>query len=299
MVISRRCAVTGALVLLCTIAVASETLAQGFFQSLFGFGTPPATQQPSRPAPPPGYGYREPVRPPYAPPPVDRPSDQSSSGRFRTVCVRLCDGYYYPLSAAASRRDLRRDALSCKASCGTEARLFYQSSGASDAAGLVDLTGLAYSRLPNAFRYRKTLVDGCKCKPDPWAASELDRHRAYALAEQAMNTPDKMASGTPSAPVTPVPAEVVAGAPTRDETRLVQAATVTTDTTDVSPPPVSRPSSRASTPPPARLPQRPTHRVAGQMQKPAKTSPKVSPKPPAPFSGMFGSGGSTLRWPGD
>ena len=38
---------------------------------------------------------------------------------------------------------------------------------------MVDLTGRAYTKLPTAFRYRKALSETCKCKPDPWAQSEL------------------------------------------------------------------------------------------------------------------------------
>ena len=45
---------------------------------------------------------------------------------------------------------------------------------------MVDLTGMAYSTLPNAFKYRKTLVEGCRCRPQPWSEAELQRHRAYA-----------------------------------------------------------------------------------------------------------------------
>jgi hypothetical protein len=39
---------------------------------------------------------------------------------------------------------------------------------------------MAYTALPNAFKYRKTLVDGCRCRPQPWSEAELARHRAYA-----------------------------------------------------------------------------------------------------------------------
>ena len=45
---------------------------------------------------------------------------------------------------------------------------------------MVDLTGLAYSALPNAFKYRQTLVPSCRCRPQPWSETELQRHRAYA-----------------------------------------------------------------------------------------------------------------------
>jgi hypothetical protein len=44
---------------------------------------------------------------------------------------------------------------------------------------MVDLTGRAYSSFPNAFKYRKTLVPGCRCRPQPWSEAERRRHRSY------------------------------------------------------------------------------------------------------------------------
>ena len=45
---------------------------------------------------------------------------------------------------------------------------------------MVDLTGRAYGSYPTAFKYRKTLVEGCGCRPQPWSETERARHRAYA-----------------------------------------------------------------------------------------------------------------------
>ena len=42
------------------------------------------------------------------------------------------------------------------------------------------MTGRAYASYPVAFKYRKTLVQGCQCRPQPWTEAELARHRAYA-----------------------------------------------------------------------------------------------------------------------
>ena len=50
---------------------------------------------------------------------------------------------------------------------------------------MVDLTGMAYSALPNAFRYRKALVPECRCRPQPWSEAELQRHREYAAGPPA------------------------------------------------------------------------------------------------------------------
>jgi hypothetical protein len=99
---------------------------------------------------------------------------------YRTLCVRLCDGFYFPISNATSGSGLARDADRCAASCSVEARLYYHENPGGGVDGMVDLTGLAYSSLPNAFKYRKALVQGCQCRPQPWSEAEQQRHRGYA-----------------------------------------------------------------------------------------------------------------------
>ncbi len=102
------------------------------------------------------------------------------TGTYRTLCVRLCDGYYFPISFATTRSGLADDADKCSASCGAEARLFYYPNPGGAVETMTDLTGMAYSVLPNAFKYRKTLVSGCQCRLEPWSEAELARHRGYA-----------------------------------------------------------------------------------------------------------------------
>ena len=52
-------------------------------------------------------------------------------GLYRTACVRLCDGYYFPLSPASTPADFPRDRDSCSAQCpGTEVEMYYQPTGA-------------------------------------------------------------------------------------------------------------------------------------------------------------------------
>ena len=43
---------------------------------------------------------------------------------FRSVCVRLCDGYYFPISFAVTSDRLERDAQVCASRCGSQGRLF-------------------------------------------------------------------------------------------------------------------------------------------------------------------------------
>ena len=168
--------------------------AQGFFGNLFGWGggsqPPAAPQPPARQAAPalvpPALGHRAPL---YNPHQRERAAEQSSSehqgGRFRTMCVRLCDGYYWPISNNVGRSRFYRDSRACRSSCGEESRLFFHSSSSGDASEMVDQQGRPYMLLPNAFRYRKQLVDGCRCRPEPWSETELDRHRVYAMNEMS------------------------------------------------------------------------------------------------------------------
>ncbi|AZO30643.1 DUF2865 domain-containing protein [Mesorhizobium sp. M1B.F.Ca.ET.045.04.1.1] len=79
------------------------------------------------------------------------------NGEFRTVCVRTCDGYFFPMSNAASYGDFERDQKNCESSCpGTEMQVFY-SRGMDDDAGAMtsSVTGRPYSELPSAYLYKQ------------------------------------------------------------------------------------------------------------------------------------------------
>ena len=117
---------------------------------------------------------------------------------YRTLCVRLCDGYFWPISFATTRNRFYRDATTCKSSCGAEAVLFFVANPGGQIDDAVDQTGRAYARLTTAFRYRKSLVAGCACRPEPWSESEMIRHERYALVEQAAGAKPADARATPT-----------------------------------------------------------------------------------------------------
>jgi len=298
---------------------ATEALAQGFFQNLFGGGGTSSPAPVIRPMSPSPHDYR--YRQPAAPPPRPVGSDDhpvEKGGRYRTMCVRMCDGYYYPISASVSRREFYRDARICKKSCGTDAVLFYHSSSSGDASTMIDLTGRAYARLPNALRYRKQLVDGCTCRPEPWSVSEIARHHRYAM-EASREAAESRNSGGPE---TAEPPTQVAKAPLAAAGRALNDGA---EPTTASPVPLAltitpiandadKEHSEASATEPSALP------VIGRSAKaPAKPSPSrraselpaqaktrsrptatrsvAKPPQPAPFG--LGLGNQKLRWPGD
>jgi hypothetical protein len=105
---------------------------------------------------------------------------QLGSGSFRTLCVRLCDGYYWPVSFSTTRAGLAEDEATCEQSCGSPVKLFFYRNPNGTTEEAVDLAGQRYASLDNAFRYRSEYVASCKCQPDPWEAASLARHQKYA-----------------------------------------------------------------------------------------------------------------------
>src|SRR6185503_12233703 len=44
---------------------------------------------------------------------------------YRTICVRLCDGYYFPVSFSTLPNHFQRDAQQCQSQCAAPAELYY------------------------------------------------------------------------------------------------------------------------------------------------------------------------------
>ena len=87
------------------------------------------------------------------------------SGTFRTVCVRTCDGGYFPVSFATYQARFQDDERTCKALCpATEATLFTYRNPGEDINQAVSISGQPYSSLPNAFKFRTEFNPSCACK---------------------------------------------------------------------------------------------------------------------------------------
>jgi len=87
------------------------------------------------------------------------------SGTFRTVCVRSCDGGYFPISFATVPARFPDDERTCKNLCpAAEATLFTYRNPGEDINQAVSINGQPYSSSPNAFRYRQEFNPSCSCK---------------------------------------------------------------------------------------------------------------------------------------
>ncbi|MBZ9668862.1 DUF2865 domain-containing protein [Mesorhizobium sp. ES1-3] len=85
------------------------------------------------------------------------PDVASNGGEFHTSCVRTCDGYFFPMSNAASAGDFERDQKNCESACpGTEMQVFYSRGMDDDSASMTSsVTGRPYGELPTAYLYKQ------------------------------------------------------------------------------------------------------------------------------------------------
>ena len=108
----------------------------------------------------------------------------SGHGNLRTVCVRTCDGGFFPISSGATPLDFRRDQKVCAMMCPeTETQLFYQSMTNGQETGQMTstVTGRAYQDLPNAFAYRSRDLSkpgSCGCNLSAYYQEMIKREKA-------------------------------------------------------------------------------------------------------------------------
>jgi hypothetical protein len=114
------------------------------------------------------------------------PDAGTPAGTFRTVCVRSCDGYYFPISFATVPSRFSDDERTCKSLCpAADASLFTYRNPGEDMNQAVSVSGQPYSSSPNAFRYRQEFNPSCSCKAAGQSWSEaLKNIDDKAAAEQ-------------------------------------------------------------------------------------------------------------------
>lgn len=138
--------------------------------------------------------------------------DLPASGTFRTVCVRTCDGFFFPVSYATVPSRFAEDEQVCRRLCpAAEVVLYSHRNPGEDIAQAVSTTGTLYTELPNAFLYRKEFNPACSCKRpgETWADAlkhvddrTLERGDIVVTEERAkqLSQPRTDAQGKPLRP---------------------------------------------------------------------------------------------------
>jgi len=194
-------------------AVATSQPRGGLFESLFGPGSV------------------------FSPGPSPSWSVPGGGGTYRTICVRMCDGYYFPISFATDQSRIAEDERTCQRSCpAAEVMLFSHRNPGEDVGQAVSSSGQLYSALPNAFRYRQAFDPSCSCRApgQTWAQAlksidddtvergdiVVNEERARALSQPRLDAqgrpirPDPRAMQKPAASAArPAAAPVPASAP--------------------------------------------------------------------------------------
>jgi hypothetical protein len=130
----------------------------GFFENLFGGGTiiTPGT-----------------------------PSGGVSGDTYRTVCVRTCDGYYFPISYSTTPASFPQDEQTCQRMCpAAEVALYSHRNPGEDISQALSTAGRNYSELPNAFAFRKAFNSSCSCRAPGQTWSQALQHLEDNTIEQ-------------------------------------------------------------------------------------------------------------------
>ncbi len=173
-------------------AAAAAPQQRGFFETLFG--------GPNTTIPPPAPG--------------DYP--QVGASGYRTLCVRTCDGYYFPISNSTSSTRFADDEQTCQKLCpAAEVALYSHRNPGEDVAQAVANNGRLYKDMPNAFRYRREFVATCSCRQpgQSWADalgqikdSTVERGDIVVTEEKAKAMSQPQSLRPAPAGSTPVPA---------------------------------------------------------------------------------------------
>lgn len=151
------------------------------------------------------------------------------SGTYRTVCVRSCDGAYFPISFATVPARFPDDEQSCKALCpAAEATLFVYRNPGEDMNSAVSINGQPYTSLPNAFHFRSEFNPQCSCKAagQTWqdALKSIDDKAAAEQQGDIIVTEESAKKMQQRAVVKPAPANGKKGAATPASTPATAAA---------------------------------------------------------------------------
>ncbi|MGD9846957.1 MAG: DUF2865 domain-containing protein [Variibacter sp.] len=109
------------------------------------------------------------------------------SGTYRTLCVRTCDGFYFPISYATVPSRFPEDERACQRMCpAAQAVLYTHRNPGENMSQAVSINGQHYADLPTAFAYRQALNPACSCK----AAGETWAHALTKNGDETLQRGD-------------------------------------------------------------------------------------------------------------
>ncbi|MDB5588364.1 MAG: hypothetical protein JWP26_3334 [Devosia sp.] len=101
----------------------------------------------------------------------------SGGSTVRTVCVRITDGYFWPISYSTLQEYLPNDSAMCHSQCpNTPVDLYYYDNPGQDTEQMRNMAGAPYTALPSAFAYREAIdtTSTCTTKPAGGSITSVD-----------------------------------------------------------------------------------------------------------------------------
>ena len=136
-------------------------------------------------------------------------------GTYRTVCVRACDGYFFPISFSTTQGSFDRDENLCQARCpGTDVGLYIYQNPGETPDDMRSLSGRPYVSLDTAFLYQKEYVPNCSCQAPKSQLASVAGDTARPLSQGVNETANPalgpnignvQAPSAPSGPTVPLP----------------------------------------------------------------------------------------------
>ena len=123
------------------------------------------------------------------------PAADVGGGSYRTVCVRTCDGYFFPIRDATTRASFRGDAAHCAAMCPAAKTKLFVHRQPGGAETMVDRLGRPYRSMPYAFRHTEQSYrpsTACSCGRPQLAVTAKAKLRG--AAGEAVPTPAGIAT---------------------------------------------------------------------------------------------------------
>ncbi|WP_298355163.1 DUF2865 domain-containing protein [Rhodoblastus sp.] len=197
---------------------------KNFFETLFGGGD----SQPSDQPPPDAQAL---------------PGGSGAYGGSQAVCVRTCDGGFFPLNFSARSAPKEQLANLCQALCPNAEVKLYTRVPSSTIDTALGADGTPYRDLPNALKFQTSFDPGCTCKPpnQSWAdalapaekllgemggarASDtiVTEEQSQAMAQQALQRPPTKAGGKPNLAAPPSAAAEPAPKPTAANDHVIE-----------------------------------------------------------------------------
>jgi hypothetical protein len=174
--------------------------------------------------------------------------ETAQGNTYRTLCVRTCDGFYFPVSYSTVPAKFADDEKVCQAMCpASEVALYSHRNPGEDISQAVSISGKNYTEMPNAFAYRKAFNPSCACKAsgETWAQAlkhlddpTVERGDIIVNEERArqLSQPQVDAQGKPIRPARSNAAGAKSATPAAAAKSTAPAATPTVETTEDSDP---------------------------------------------------------------